>query len=122
MTEHLNVRGAQRFQTPSYILSPLDSGPQAKFRMAISFSPFLPFRPFGNTAGNGGVFLLFLNATATKAAIKGLFLHYKTGGFPWRAGVKKPRFKINTFFQKIKILFFRKNKVLAIFDFLKIRA
>ena len=58
MTGHLNVCGAQRFQTPSYILSPLDFGPQPKFRMPISFSPFLPFRAFGNTAGNGGVFLL----------------------------------------------------------------
>jgi len=77
--------------------------------MAISFSPFLPFRPFGNTAGNGGVFLLFLNATATKATIKGLFLHYKTGGFPRGSCVKKPRFKVNTFFQKIKNLFLRKN-------------
>lgn len=40
-------------QTPSYILSPLDSGPQPflQFRMPISFSPFLPFRAFGNTAG-----------------------------------------------------------------------
>lgn len=38
-------------QTPSYILSPLDSGPQTWFRMPISFSPFLPFRAFGNTAG-----------------------------------------------------------------------
>ena len=59
LIEHLNVRGAQRFQTPSYILSPLDSGPRTKFRMPISFSPFLPFRAFGNTAGNGGVFLFF---------------------------------------------------------------
>ena len=57
MTERVSVRGAQRFQTPSYILSPLDFGPRNKFRMAISFSPFLPFGPFGNTAGNGGVFL-----------------------------------------------------------------
>ena len=27
--------------------------------MAISFSPFLPFRPFENTAGNGGTFLQY---------------------------------------------------------------
>lgn len=81
MTEHLNVRGAQRFQTPSYILSPLDSGPQTEFRMAISFSPFLPFRPFGNTAGNGGVFLLFLNATATKVTIKVYFCITKPAVF-----------------------------------------
>ena len=69
MTEHLNVRGAQRFQTPSYILSPLDSGPQTEFRMAISFSPFLPFRPFGNTAGNGGVFLRGRNQGGNKKFI-----------------------------------------------------
>ena len=37
-------------------------------------------------------------------------------------GVKKPRFKVNTFFQKIKILFLRKIKVLAIFDFFKFKA
>lgn len=60
LTEHLNVRGAQRFQTPSYILSPLDSGPRHKFsRMTISFSPFLPFRSFENTAGNGGTFFIY---------------------------------------------------------------
>ena len=57
---HKSVRGAQRFQTPSYILSPLDSGPRTKFRMPISFSPFLPFRAFGNTAGNGGAFFILL--------------------------------------------------------------
>lgn len=44
-------------QTPSYILSPLDRGPQNIFlECPISFSPFLPFGAFGNTAGNGGVF------------------------------------------------------------------
>ena len=65
LTEHLNVRGAQRFQTPSYILSPLDSGPRHKFsRMTISFSPFLPFRSFENTAGNGGTFFYLSNTTA----------------------------------------------------------
>lgn len=47
-------------QTPSYILSPLDLEPQNKFRMPISFSPFLPFGAFGNTAGNDGVFLLIV--------------------------------------------------------------
>ena len=44
-------------QTPSYILSPLDRGPQNIFlECPISFSPFLPFGAFGNTAGNGGIF------------------------------------------------------------------
>ena len=46
-------------QTPSYILSPLDSGPQKlSLECPISFSPFLPFGAFGNTAGNGGVFFI----------------------------------------------------------------
>ena len=46
-------------QTPSYILSPLDSGtPAHSLECPISFSPFLPFGTLGNTAGNGGVFLL----------------------------------------------------------------
>ena len=45
-------------QTPSYILSPLDSGPQDfSLECPISFSPFLPFGTLGNTAGDGGVFL-----------------------------------------------------------------
>ena len=43
-------------QTPSYILSPLDSGPQIQFRMPISFSPFLPFGAFGNTGGQPPAF------------------------------------------------------------------
>jgi len=42
--------------------------------------------------------------------------------FVCKKGVKKPRFKVNTFFQKIKKLFFRKNKGLAIFDFFKFKA
>ena len=50
-------------QTPSYILSPLDSGtPEASLECPISFSPFLPFGALGNTAGNGGVFLINLGA------------------------------------------------------------
>ena len=92
MTEHLNVRGAQRFQTPSYILSPLDSGPQTKFRMAISFSPFLPFRPFGNTAGNGGVFLLFLNAAAKNGDNKRLIFALQTRRFS--AGFVRKKTKV----------------------------
>ena len=45
-------------QTPSYILSPLDSGPQhISLECPISFSPFLPFGTLGNTAGDGGIFL-----------------------------------------------------------------
>ena len=48
-------------QTPSYILSPLDSGPQnISLECPISFSPFLPFGTLGNTAGDGGVFLLHI--------------------------------------------------------------
>ena len=47
----------QSFQTPSYILSPLDFGPK-QFRKPISFSPFLPFRASEkNTAVIGGIFL-----------------------------------------------------------------
>jgi len=50
----------------------------------------------------------------------------KTRGFPrvfvCTKGVKKPRFKINTFFQKIKIFLLRKINVLAIFDFFKFKA
>ena len=37
MTGHLNVRGAQRFQTPSYILSPLDFGPQPSLECPFLF-------------------------------------------------------------------------------------
>ena len=49
-------------QTPSYILSPLDRGPQNIFlECPISFSPFLPFGAFGNTAGNGGIFFRYKN-------------------------------------------------------------
>ena len=48
-------------QTPSYILSPLDSGPQkTSLECPISFSPFLPFGTLGNTAGDGGVFLFIV--------------------------------------------------------------
>ncbi len=60
LTEHENVRGAQRFQTPSYILSPLDSGPQQSLERLISFFSFPSFQSRSkNTAGNGGVSLLF---------------------------------------------------------------
>ena len=46
-------------QTPSYILSPLDSGPQnISLECPISFSPFLPFGTLGNTAGDSGVFFI----------------------------------------------------------------
>ena len=58
---------AQGFQTPSYILSPLDFGPKQQFRMPISFSPFLPFKASEkNTAEFSGVFLfsyLFIKNT-----------------------------------------------------------
>ena len=37
MTRHLNVCGAQRFQTPSYILSPLDFGPQPSLECPFLF-------------------------------------------------------------------------------------
>jgi len=54
------------------------------------------------------------------------YVGFKTRGFPrvlaCDGRVKKPRFKINTFFQKIKILFFRKNKGLAILQKLKFKA
>ena len=47
-------------QTPSYILSPLDSGPQpVSLECPISFSPFLPFGTLGNTAGDGGIFFQY---------------------------------------------------------------
>ena len=61
-------------QTPSYILSPLDLEPQNKFRMPISFSPFLPFGAFGNTAGNDGVF--FINNK--NPPIGGFFIHIES--------------------------------------------
>lgn len=49
-------------QTPSYILSPLDSGPQpVSLECPISFSPFLPFGTLGNTAGDGGIFFNMTN-------------------------------------------------------------
>ena len=59
LTEHENVRGAQRFQTPSYILSPLDSGPQQSLERLISFSPFLPFKVARRIPPATAVFLLF---------------------------------------------------------------
>ena len=37
MIGHLNVCGAQRFQTPSYILSPLDSGPRPSLECPFLF-------------------------------------------------------------------------------------
>ena len=58
LTEHENVRGAQRFQTPSYILSPLDSGPQQSLERLISFSPFLPFKAVRRIPPATAVFLL----------------------------------------------------------------
>lgn len=58
LTEHENVRGAQRFQTPSYILSPLDSGPQPSLERLISFSPFLPFKAVRRIPPATAVFLL----------------------------------------------------------------
>ena len=57
LTEHENVRGAQRFQTPSYILSPLDSGPQQSLERLISFSPFLPFKAVRRIPPATAVFL-----------------------------------------------------------------
>ncbi|MBR0212583.1 MAG: hypothetical protein IJQ55_03170, partial [Alphaproteobacteria bacterium] len=47
LTRRKTSVGAQSFQTPSYILSPLDFGPKTQFRMPISFSPFLPFKASG---------------------------------------------------------------------------
>lgn len=59
-TSPMTIRGSG-IQTPSYILSPLDSGPhQIQFRMPISFSPFLPFGAFGTPPGDRRRFLLFL--------------------------------------------------------------
>ena len=60
LTEHENVRGAQRFQTPSYILSPLDSGPQQSLERLISFSPFLPFKAVRRIPPATAVFLFYL--------------------------------------------------------------
>ena len=50
-------------EIPDSLLHSLSSGlwTPTKFRMPISFSPFLPFRAFGNTAGNGGAFFCLLN-------------------------------------------------------------
>ena len=60
LTEHENVRGAQRFQTPSYILSPLDSGPQQSLERLISFSPFLPFKAVRRIPPATAVFLFLV--------------------------------------------------------------
>ena len=59
LTEHENVRGAQRFQTPSYILSPLDSGPQQSLECPFLFLLSFLSGHSKNTAGNGGISLFF---------------------------------------------------------------
>lgn len=96
MTGRESGRGTPGIQTPSYILSPLSPGPNQKFRMPISFSPFLPFGAFGNTAGKPAAFFIsncpefgnsrkvvchwYMSADLTHSA--GFRIDKKDAGFP----------------------------------------
>ena len=53
-----SVRRAQSFQTPSYILSPLDFGPETEFQDAHFFFSFPSFQGIRKHTATGGVFLL----------------------------------------------------------------
>ena len=63
LTEHENVRGAQRFQTPSYILSPLDSGPQQSLERLISFLLSFLSKPFEEYRRQRRCFFYFFSNT-----------------------------------------------------------
>ena len=87
LTEHENVRGAQRFQTPSYILSPLDSGPQQSLERLISFSPFLPFKAVRRIPPATAVFLLLFKHNCDFPMVAAYELVKGRGGGDFVSGI-----------------------------------